>query len=48
LSERVLVAFEQLMGLLSMAVALEMLLSGIEGFVRHCKADPLWRPAAAS
>jgi len=33
LSERVLVAFERLMGLLSMAVAVEMLLRGREGFL---------------
>lgn len=32
--ERALVAFERLMGLLLTAIAVEMLLSGIEGFVR--------------
>jgi len=32
--ERTLVAFERLMGLLLTAIAVEMLLSGIEGFVR--------------
>jgi small neutral amino acid transporter SnatA (MarC family) len=35
LSERVLAAFERLMGLLLTAIAVEMLLRGIEGFVRH-------------
>lgn len=34
LGERVLVAFERLMGLLLTAIAVEMLLRGIEGFVR--------------
>ena len=34
LGERALVAFERLMGLLLTAIAVEMLLSGIEGFVR--------------
>jgi small neutral amino acid transporter SnatA (MarC family) len=34
-SERVLSAFERLMGLLLTAIAVEMLLRGIEGFVRH-------------
>ena len=33
--ERALVAFERLMGLLLTAIAVEMLLRGIEGFVRH-------------
>jgi len=33
--ERVLVAAERLMGLLLTAIAVEMLLRGIEGFVRH-------------
>lgn len=33
--ERVLTAFERLMGLLLTAIAVEMLLRGIEGFVRH-------------
>lgn len=33
--ERVLVASERLMGLLLTAIAVEMLLRGIEGFVRH-------------
>ncbi|HEY6722217.1 MAG TPA: MarC family protein [Burkholderiales bacterium] len=39
LSERVLAAFERLMGLLLTAIAVEMLLRGIEGFVRHLQAD---------
>jgi MarC family membrane protein len=38
LSERVLAAFERLMGLLLTAIAVEMLLRGIEGFVRHVQA----------
>jgi MarC family membrane protein len=33
--ERALIAFERLMGLLLTAIAVEMLLRGIEGFVRH-------------
>ena len=33
--ERALTAFERLMGLLLTAIAVEMLLRGIEGFVRH-------------
>jgi len=33
--ERVLIAFERLLGLLLTAIAVEMLLRGIEGFVRH-------------
>jgi len=33
--ERALAAFERLMGLLLTAIAVEMLLRGIEGFVRH-------------
>jgi MarC family membrane protein len=33
--ERALVAFERLLGLLLTAIAVEMLLRGIEGFVRH-------------
>jgi MarC family membrane protein len=36
--ERALVAFERLMGLLLTAIAVEMLLRGIEGFVRHLRA----------
>jgi MarC family membrane protein len=36
--ERALVAFERLMGLLLTAIAVEMLLRGIEGFVRHLQA----------
>jgi small neutral amino acid transporter SnatA (MarC family) len=35
LGERVLEAFERLMGLLLTAIAVEMLLRGIEGFVRY-------------
>ena len=35
LGERVLAAFERLMGLLLTAIAVEMLLRGIEGFVQH-------------
>jgi len=35
LGEQVLAAFERLMGLLLTAIAVEMLLRGIEGFVRH-------------
>jgi MarC family membrane protein len=35
--ERALVAFERLMGLLLTAIAVEMLLRGIEGFVRHLR-----------
>ncbi len=38
LSERVLAAFERLMGLLLTAIAVEMLLRGIEGFVRHLQS----------
>ncbi len=38
LGERVLEAFERLMGLLLTAIAVEMLLRGIEGFVRHLQA----------
>jgi len=34
LGERVITAFERLMGLLLTAIAVEMLLRGIEGFVR--------------
>jgi MarC family membrane protein len=37
-SERVLAAFERLMGLLLTAIAVEMLLRGIEGFVRHLQS----------
>jgi MarC family membrane protein len=33
--ERALIAFERLMGLLLTAIAVEMMLRGIEGFVRH-------------
>jgi small neutral amino acid transporter SnatA (MarC family) len=33
--ERALAALERLMGLLLTAIAVEMLLRGIEGFVRH-------------
>jgi small neutral amino acid transporter SnatA (MarC family) len=36
--ERALIAFERLMGLLLTAIAVEMLLRGIEGFVRHLQA----------
>ncbi|MGB5081659.1 MAG: MarC family protein [Burkholderiales bacterium] len=36
--EHVLVAFERLMGLLLTAIAVEMLLRGIEGFVRHLQS----------
>ena len=36
--ERVLTAFERLMGLLLTAIAVEMLLRGIEGFVRHLQS----------
>ena len=35
--ERALTAFERLMGLLLTAIAVEMLLRGIEGFVRHLR-----------
>jgi small neutral amino acid transporter SnatA (MarC family) len=35
MGERVLEAFERLMGLLLTAIAVEMLLRGIEGFVRY-------------
>ena len=35
--ERALVAFERLMGLLLTAIAVEMLLRGIEGFIRHLR-----------
>ncbi len=38
LRERVLAAFERLMGLLLTAIAVEMLLRGIEGFVRHLQS----------
>lgn len=38
LSKQVLTAFERLMGLLLTAIAVEMLLRGIEGFVRHLQA----------
>lgn len=37
--ERVLTAFERLMGLLLTAIAVEMLLRGIEGFVRHVQGS---------
>lgn len=37
--ERALTAFERLMGLLLTAIAVEMLLRGIEGFVRHLQAS---------
>lgn len=37
--ERVLTAFERLMGLLLTAIAVEMLLRGIEGFVRHLQGS---------
>jgi len=37
--ERVLAAFERLMGLLLTAIAVEMLLRGIEGFVRHLQGS---------
>src|SRR5438552_2257712 len=36
--EGVLTAFERLMGLLLTAIAVEMLLRGIEGFVRHLQS----------
>src|SRR6266704_465083 len=36
--EGVLAAFERLMGLLLTAIAVEMLLRGIEGFVRHLQS----------
>jgi MarC family membrane protein len=36
--EHVLVAFERLMGLLLTAIAVEMLLRGIEGFVQHLQS----------
>ena len=39
LGERALVAFERLMGLLLTAIAVEMLLRGIEGFVRHLRGS---------
>ncbi|HEX9571154.1 MAG TPA: MarC family protein, partial [Burkholderiales bacterium] len=35
MGERVLEAFERLMGLLLTTIAVEMLLRGIEGFVRY-------------
>jgi MarC family membrane protein len=38
IGERVLVAFERLMGLLLTAIAVEMLLRGIEDFVRHLRS----------
>jgi len=38
LGERVLAAFERLMGLLLTGIAVEMLLRGIEGFVRHLQS----------
>lgn len=38
LGDRVLAAFERLMGLLLTAIAVEMLLRGIEGFVRHLQS----------
>jgi small neutral amino acid transporter SnatA (MarC family) len=34
----VLAAFERLMGLLLTAIAVEMLLRGLEGFVRHLQS----------
>ena len=37
--ERVLTAFERLMGLLLTAIAVEMLLRGTEGFVRHLQGS---------
>jgi len=37
MGERVLEAFERLMGLLLTTIAVEMLLRGIEGFVRHLR-----------
>jgi MarC family membrane protein len=37
--ERALAAFERLMGLLLTAIAVEMLLRGIEGFVRHLQTS---------
>jgi small neutral amino acid transporter SnatA (MarC family) len=37
--ERALAAFERLMGLLLTAIAVEMLLRGIEGFVRHLQGS---------
>jgi len=37
--ERALIAFERLMGLLLTAIAVEMLLRGVEGFVRHLQAS---------
>jgi MarC family membrane protein len=37
--ERVLAAFERLMGLLLTAIAVEMLLRGIEGFVHHLQGS---------
>ena len=39
LGERALVAFERLMGLLLTAIAVEMLLRGIEGFVQHLQGS---------
>jgi MarC family membrane protein len=39
LGERVLDAFEKLMGLLLTAIAVEMLLRGIEGFVRYMQGN---------
>src|SRR5229473_1618911 len=38
MGERVLEAFERLMGLLLTTIAVEMLLRGIEGFVRHLQS----------
>jgi MarC family membrane protein len=38
IGERGLMAFERLMGLILTAIAVEMLLKGIEGFVRHMHA----------
>src|SRR6266850_8308747 len=39
LGERALAAFERLMGLLLTAIAVEMLLRGIEGFVQHLRGS---------
>jgi small neutral amino acid transporter SnatA (MarC family) len=39
LGKQVLTAFERLMGLLLTAIAVEMLLRGIEGFVRHLQGS---------
>jgi len=36
--QRVLAAFERLMGLLLTAIAVEMLLRGVEGFVRQLQS----------